>query len=70
VFRDMVTQRLLLPVAGGLDVDRPELRAQLAAAQLIGIAMLRYVIKAEPLASADIDEIVDMVAPTIQGYLT
>jgi AcrR family transcriptional regulator len=70
VFRDMVTQRLLLPVAGGLDVDRPELRAQLAAAQLIGIAMLRYVIKAEPLASADIDEIVAMVTPALQGYLT
>ncbi|WP_405724522.1 TetR family transcriptional regulator [Streptomyces sp. NBC_01537] len=70
VFRDMVTQRLLLPVAGGLDVDRPELRAQLAAAQLIGIAMLRYVIKAEPLATADLDDIVAMVAPTLQGYLT
>jgi AcrR family transcriptional regulator len=70
VFRDLVTQRLLLPVAGGLDIDRPQLRLQLAAAQLIGVAMLRYVIKAEPLASADIEEIVAMVAPTLQGYLT
>lgn len=70
VLRDLVTQRLLLPVAGGLRVPEPELRAQLAAAQLIGIAMLRYVIKAEPLASADVEEIVAMVAPALQRYLT
>jgi hypothetical protein len=31
--------------------------------------MLRYVIKAEPIASADIDEVIAMVAPTLQGYL-
>ena len=30
---------------------------------MIGIAMLRYVIKVEPLASADPEEIVAMVAP-------
>ncbi|CAM5672012.1 hypothetical protein STENM36S_07632 [Streptomyces tendae] len=30
-----------------------ELRVELAAAQLVGCAMLRYVIKVEPLASAD-----------------
>ena len=41
----------------------PKLRAELAAAQLIGIAMLRYVIKMEPLASADPEQIIAMVAP-------
>jgi AcrR family transcriptional regulator len=69
VLRELVTRRLLMPVAEGLHVPDPQLRAQLAAAQLIGIAMLRYVIKAEPVASADIDEVIAMVAPTLQGYL-
>ncbi len=44
--------------------------SQLAAGQLVGIAMLRYVIKVEPLASADPEEIIAMVAPTLQRYLT
>lgn len=37
---------------------------------MIGIAILRYVIKVEPLASVDPEEIVQMVAPTLQRYLT
>ena len=37
---------------------------------MIGIAMLRYVIKVEPLASADPEKIVALVAPTLQRYLT
>lgn len=37
---------------------------------MIGIAMLRYVIRAEPLASADPEDIIAMVAPTLQRYLT
>ena len=48
----------------------PKLRAELAASQMVGIAMLRYVIKVEPLASADPEEIIALVAPTLQRYLT
>ena len=62
--------RLLDRVAGELDVPDAEFRAQLAASHMIGIAMLRYVIQAEPLASADPEKIVAMVAPTLQRYLT
>jgi hypothetical protein len=32
--------------------------------------MLRYVIKVEPLASADMERIVERVAPVVQGHLT
>ncbi|PZX31540.1 hypothetical protein K373_06072 [Streptomyces sp. DvalAA-21] len=36
---------------------------------MIGTAVLRYVVRAEPLASADPEGIVAMVAPTLQRYL-
>lgn len=70
VFRGLVSRRVLARLAGGLDVPDPEFRVQLAAAQLVGIVMLRYIVKVEPLASAEPEDIVAMVAPTLQRYLT
>ncbi|MER5295355.1 TetR family transcriptional regulator [Streptomyces pharetrae] len=70
VFRRLVTSQLLRRVAGRLDLPDAELRAELAAAQLVGVAMMRYVIKLEPLASADMDVIVARVAPVVQRHLT
>lgn len=70
VLRGMIERRVLLRMAGELDVPNPEFRAQLAAGHLLGIAMLRYVIRMEPMASAEVDDIVAMVGPTLQRYLT
>ncbi|MEJ8636534.1 MULTISPECIES: TetR family transcriptional regulator [Streptomyces] len=70
VLRGFLLRRLLEKIAGELDVPDPKFRAELAASHMIGIAILRYVIKVEPLASADPETIVEMVAPTLQRYLT
>ncbi|MGW0563434.1 TetR/AcrR family transcriptional regulator [Streptomyces sp. NPDC003016] len=70
VLRTFVLRRLLERVAAELDVPDPTFRAELAASHMVGIAILRYVIKAEPLASADPERIIAMVAPTLQRYLT
>ncbi|MFF8374060.1 TetR family transcriptional regulator [Streptomyces lydicus] len=70
VLRGLVARRMLQRVAGELTVPDPEFRAQLAAGHLIGIAVLRYVIKMDPLASAEVEEIIAMVAPALQRYLT
>ncbi|WP_405880515.1 TetR family transcriptional regulator [Streptomyces sp. NBC_01136] len=70
VFRRLVATQLLRRVAGQLDAPDAELRAELAAAQLVGVAMLRYVIKIEPLASADPEQLVARLAPVVQGHLT
>ncbi|MFE3138805.1 TetR family transcriptional regulator [Streptomyces scopuliridis] len=70
VLRTFVLRRLLERVAEDLDVPDPTFRAELAASHMLGIAFLRYVIKAEPLASADTEQIITMVAPTLQRYLT
>ncbi|MDX2683649.1 TetR/AcrR family transcriptional regulator [Streptomyces soliscabiei] len=70
VFRRLVASQLLRRVAAQLDLPDAELRAELAAAQLVGCAMLRYVVKLEPLASADLEQIIARVAPVVQGHLT
>ncbi len=70
VFRRLVSTQLVSRIAGEVGAPDAELRAELAAAQLVGIAMLRYVIKVEPLASADVETIIARVAPVVQGHLT
>ncbi|WP_263166902.1 TetR/AcrR family transcriptional regulator [Streptomyces sp. SCSIO ZS0520] len=69
VFRRLIAAQLLRRIAVQLDHPDAELRAELAAAQLVGIAMLRYVIKVEPLASADQEQIIRRVAPVVQHHL-
>ncbi|KAB1142159.1 TetR/AcrR family transcriptional regulator [Streptomyces luteolifulvus] len=70
VFRRLVAAQLLRRIAAQLELPDAELRAELAAAQLVGTAMLRYVIKVEPLASADLEAIIARLAPVVQGHLT
>ncbi|MFR0358293.1 TetR/AcrR family transcriptional regulator [Streptomyces sediminimaris] len=70
VFRRLIASQLLRRIASQLDLPDAELRAALAAAQLVGCAMLRYVIKVEPLVSADIEQVIARVAPVVQGHLT
>jgi len=68
MFREFVTNALLFRVADRLEV--PHLRIEAAFAQLFGIVMGRYVLRLEPLASADPEDLVELLAPTIQRYLT
>ncbi|KNE79944.1 MULTISPECIES: TetR family transcriptional regulator [Streptomyces] len=70
LLRGFVLRRLLGRVAGELDVPDARFRVELAVSQLLGIVMLRYVVKIEPMASADIEDIVAAVAPVIQRHLT
>ncbi|RKN42921.1 TetR/AcrR family transcriptional regulator [Streptomyces hoynatensis] len=70
IFRGFVTSQLLSRVTGGLDLPDAELRAELAAAQLVGTVMLRYVMRFEPLAGADAEELIRRLAPVVQHHLT
>lgn len=70
LMRDFVKREVLARVARALDLDRPDVRASLAASQLIGVAILRYVVKIEPLASASPDEVAAWIGPTLQRYFT
>jgi AcrR family transcriptional regulator len=70
ILRDFVSREVLGRLAEALELDQPQLRASLAASQLVGLAMLRYVVKLEPLASARPEEVAAWLGPSIQRYLT
>jgi AcrR family transcriptional regulator len=70
MMRDFVSREILARVAQALELDHPQVRASLAASQLIGVAMLRYVVKVEPLASAPSDRLAAWIGPTLQRYFT
>ncbi len=70
LLREFITREVLGRVAAAVNQEQPELRATLAGSQFVGLAMVRYVIRLEPLASADPEAVVAAVAPTIQRYLT
>lgn len=69
LLREFLTAELLPVVAGLTDEPDARLRASLVAAQLVGVAMLRHVLRVEALAKATPDEIVALVAPAIERHL-
>lgn len=70
MLREFVTRVILSRVVGAVSPDRTELRAALVGSQLIGLGLARYIVRLEPLASAEHAVVVGAVAPTIQRYLT
>jgi len=69
MLREFLAREVFAKVALSMDVPQPHLRAGMAAAQMIGLAMMRYVIGFEPVVRASVDELVALVAPTLQRYL-
>ncbi|MGW4647803.1 TetR/AcrR family transcriptional regulator [Kitasatospora sp. NPDC004289] len=69
LMRGFVAAELIDRIASRLEVEQPELRAELMFSQIVGLAMARYVVKVEPLASATRDELHPLIARTFQNYL-
>ncbi|MEU9891348.1 TetR family transcriptional regulator [Sphaerisporangium sp. NPDC051011] len=67
MIREFMTRAILERVAAGLDI--PPIRMEAAFAQMFGVVLLRYVLQVEPVASVDIEELVGLLAPTVQRYL-
>jgi AcrR family transcriptional regulator len=67
--REFVTREMVGRLSLVARDDDPALRANLAASQIVGLIVARYVIGLEPLASLGHDEVVAQVAPTLQRYL-
>ncbi|WP_232662309.1 TetR/AcrR family transcriptional regulator [Pseudonocardia sp. TRM90224] len=70
MMREFITVVLVGRVVSAVAPDRPQLRAALCGSQLFGMGMVRYVLKLEPLASADHATLVAAIAPNLQRYLT
>jgi len=70
IMGEILTTTVFARVAEVIGADQPNVRAGLCASQVLGLGLIRYVLKLEPLASADVDTLVEMVAPNLQRYLT
>jgi AcrR family transcriptional regulator len=64
--RTFMETAVLAKLAAALEL--PTLRLTAAASQMMGLAMVRYILAAEPMASATDDEVVELIAPVIQHY--
>lgn len=69
MLREFLTREVFGKVAVAMGGPQPQVGAGMAAAQMVGLAMMRYVIAYEPLVRASPDELVELVAPTLQRYL-
>jgi AcrR family transcriptional regulator len=72
LLREVVTRTIISRIMAGVPGAPAEvaMRGNLVATQMVGIMLVRYVVKLEPLASAAPEEVVRLVAPNIQHYLT
>lgn len=68
--RELLLRVILRPVAVGAGAGEPDLRAALLASQVVGLAVTRYVLRLEPVASASADQLAPLLGPTLQRYLT
>jgi AcrR family transcriptional regulator len=65
--REFVLSEIVGRLSAALGGD--QLRATLVASQVVGLIGARYVAQVEPLASLDREELVALVAPTLQRYI-
>lgn len=67
--RSMLASGPFALLAQRIGTPDAELRALLMASHVMGVALLRYVLEVEPLASAPVEQVARMVGPVIGGYL-
>ncbi|TDW88202.1 MULTISPECIES: TetR family transcriptional regulator [Kribbella] len=70
MMREGITQMIIQPVSQVLDVPDAQLRVGLVATQLVGTAIVRYLVGLEPIASIDVETLIDRLAPVLQLHLT
>ena len=70
MLREFLGGAVLDKVAAAAGTDRPQLRAELCASQILGILVAREVIALPSLAAADQETLVRAYGPVIQHFLT
>jgi AcrR family transcriptional regulator len=68
VLARLVTEPIAALAAGG--AGRVAERASFIGAQLLGLALCRYILRLEPLAALPAADVIAAVAPSVQRYLT
>ena len=70
-FRAFMQTYVLTAVSGALGGgEHARLRAMLAATNLVGTAILRYVMRVDPLAALPAEDVVKLIAPSVNRYLS
>ena len=67
--REFVAREIVGRITRRTGIPDAPLRGSMAAAQLIGLATVRYVVRMPPMADASPDEIARWLGPTLQRYL-
>jgi hypothetical protein len=65
----MLTRTVFTPLLRARRVDAAATKVELVAAQLAGVAVLRYVTRMEPVASMTVDELAALLGPAVQAVL-
>jgi AcrR family transcriptional regulator len=68
MMRDYFAHEIVGTLVASLDMDEPRRRASLVASQLFGLALVRYVVKLQPIVSASPDDLARWVGPNVQRY--
>jgi AcrR family transcriptional regulator len=69
LLRSALVRMVFAPISEAVDAPDAPVRAQYVASQLVGLAMARYVMRFEPLASEAAQDVVARIGPTLQRYL-
>lgn len=70
IVRGFVASEVLAPITQAIGRPHSQARATLVGTQLIGLALTRYVLETQPLPAMRTDAVVQLIAPTVQRYLT
>ena len=69
LFREGFLPVVLVPLGQALGVTDPERRMPLLASQVVGLILLRYVVRADAIVALSADEVVATYAPVLDGFL-
>ena len=72
LLRELLTTQVIRRALANLDLTLPDapLRAALISSQMTGLAVTRYILRVEPVASAPGETIVASVAPVVRHYMS
>ena len=70
MLREFIEGALVEPIAEQVGASDSRERVALVAAQILGVLFARHIVRVPELASASVDDLVDLIAPSLQRYLT
>jgi AcrR family transcriptional regulator len=70
IAKALLFERLYLRIAVSIGPDDAEARGAAALSQMLGLAVARYILRVEPIASAPREELIRRFAPAVQRLIT